>query len=124
MPANVVHFAVHVDDTERARRFYERVLGWRFDPWGPPGFFKVRTGDDDAPGIEGALHDHRGEDRLRGFECTVAVEDLDAVRAAVVAEGGEILHEQVDIPGTGSLVQFRDTEGNGVSAMRYDDGRR
>ena len=36
MPNNVVHFAVHADDLPRARRFYEAVFGWRFEPWGPP----------------------------------------------------------------------------------------
>ena len=53
---NVVHFAVHADDVERARAFYEAVFGWRFEAWGPPGFYRIHTGSSDGPGIEGALH--------------------------------------------------------------------
>lgn len=39
MPNNVKHFAVHADDVDRARKFYESVLGWQFTPWGPPNFY-------------------------------------------------------------------------------------
>ena len=36
MPANLAAFAIHVDDVDRARAFYEAVFGWVFEPWGPP----------------------------------------------------------------------------------------
>jgi hypothetical protein len=122
MAHNVVHFAVHADDVDRARRFYESVFGWRFEAWGPPGFFRIHTGTAADPGIEGALHarseplDGRG---LRAFECTVSVDDVAAVRDAVVAGGGTVLLDAFDIPTVGTLLQFLDTEGNTVGAMRY-----
>ena len=37
MPNDVAHFAIHADDCQRAKRFYEEVFGWTFEPWGPPG---------------------------------------------------------------------------------------
>ena len=43
---NVCHFAVHADDVERARVFYENVFGWRFEEWGPPEFYLIKTGND------------------------------------------------------------------------------
>ena len=125
MPNNVVHFAIHADDVERARRFYEAVFGWRFEAWGPPGFYNVRTGDDRDPGIMGALHerdeplDGKGQ---RGFTCTVSVDDVAAIRAAVIANGGTITYEEVEIPTVGTLTQFLDTEGNELAAMKYLDG--
>src|SRR6476660_6709791 len=51
---NVRHFAINADDMARARRFYERVFGWRFDAWGPPNFFMITTGSDQDPGIIGS----------------------------------------------------------------------
>ena len=36
MPNDVAHFAIHADDCQRAKRFYEEVFGWTFEPWGPP----------------------------------------------------------------------------------------
>lgn len=123
MPHNIVHFAIHADDVERARRFYEAVFGWRFEEWGPPGFYNITTGDDDRPGIHGALH---GRDEpltghgTRGFTCTVAVEDLAAIREKVIANGGTITYDEVEIPTVGTLTQFVDTEGNEVATMVYE----
>lgn len=124
MAHNVVHFAIHADDVERARSFYEGVFGWRFEAWGPPGFYDVITGDAEHPGIHGALHarsDALVGSGTRGFTCTVAVDDLDEIRRRVVALGGKITFEEVLIPTVGTLVQFLDTEGNEVAAMVYDD---
>ena len=52
MPNHVVHFAIHADDVERAKTFYATAFGWTFEPWGPPNFYNVRTGEG---GIMGAL---------------------------------------------------------------------
>ena len=122
-PANIAHFAINADDVPRARRFYERVFGWRFEPWGPPGFLQIHTGTASEPGIRGALQGRRelipGQ-RTIGYECTVAVADVDAVAAAVVAHGGTILIPRTLIPTVGHLIFFRDPEGNAVGAMQYD----
>lgn len=120
---HVAHFALNADDVARARQFYERVFGWRFEPWGPPGFLQIRAADGREPGLLGALQKRRellpGE-RMVGFECTVAVADVDAVAAAVVAHGGTILIPRTLIPTVGYLIFFRDPEGNAVGAMQYD----
>jgi predicted enzyme related to lactoylglutathione lyase len=119
---NVRHFAINADDLPRARRFYEDVFAWRFQPWGPPGFFMIATGDGEVP--MGSLQQRRElapGTRLNGFECTIAVEqDVALVAAAVVANGGRILMEKATIPGVGDLIFFQDPEGNVAGAMRYD----
>lgn len=117
----VAHFAVNADDIAGARRFYEAVFGWTFEPWGPPEFFHIRTADGEAPGLHAALQGRRDFDgrRVVGFECTVAVDDVDAVAAAVRAGGGEILMEKTTITGVGDLIWFADPSGNVVGAMRY-----
>lgn len=122
-PTNVVHFAIHADDVERARRFYEAVFGWRFEPWGPPDFYLIHTGPDDASGVHGALQlrttplEGRG---IRAYECTISVRDLDETTAAIEAHGGTIREPKSVIPTVGALVQFQDTEGNIACAMHYD----
>jgi predicted enzyme related to lactoylglutathione lyase len=124
---NLSHFAINADDVQRARRFYERVFGWRFEPWGPPGFLQVSTGSERDPGIRGALQQRRelvpGE-RTIGYECTIAVEDVDAVAAAVTANGGTILIPRALIPTVGYVIFFRDPEGNVAGAMQYDPNAR
>ena len=59
MPNNVKHFAINADDVPRARAFYEKAFGWQFTPWGPPGFYLIRTGTKDDPGVHGALQGRR-----------------------------------------------------------------
>lgn len=121
-PNNLSHFAINADDLETTRRFYESVLGWTFQPWGPPGFFQIDTSQGDEPGVLGALQQRRDlvEQPTVGFECTFAVEDVDAVAKAVVEHGGEILMPKTTITGVGDLIFFADPAGNPVGAMRYD----
>ena len=117
----VRHFAINADDLPRARRFYEAVFGWRFTAWGPPGFFMIKTGDAAAPlgSLQGRRELIPGE-RINTFECTIAVDDVDAVETAIIANGGTILMPKATIPTVGQLIWFRDTEGNVAGAMQYD----
>ena len=123
MANDVRHFAINADDLPRARRFYERVFAWKFEPWGPPGFFLIATGTEKEPGIQGALQGRRelvpGQ-RMTGYECSIAVDDVDQVAAAVRANGGRVIMERVTIVGVGHLIFFEDTEGNVAGAMQYD----
>lgn len=123
VPANLTHFALNADDVPAARAFYENVFGWTFTAWGPPGFFDIRTGTDDDPGVQGALQQRReliDGQRMVGVECTFAVEDVDATARAVLAAGGTILLGRFTISGVGHLIFFKDPAGNAIGAMQYD----
>ncbi len=125
MANNVTFFSIHCDDVPRARSFYEQVFGWRFEAWGPPGFFLIHTGDDQNPGILGAMHARREPVTgagLKGFECTIAVSDIDATIRAIEGNGGKIVMSKFQIPTVGSGVYFHDTEGNHAGAMQYEPG--
>ena len=124
MPNNVKHFAVHAEDVDRARKFYERTLGWRFIPWGPPNFYLIKTGTEEDPGVQGALQGRRDivpGKPMFGFECTVGVSSIDETITAVEANGGKIVMPKFHIPTVGTLIFFEDTEGNIVGAMQYEE---
>jgi uncharacterized protein len=127
MPNNVKHFAVHADDVDRARLFYENALGWKFTPWGPPNFYLIKTGTDEEPGIQGALQERReivpGK-KMFGYECSIGVDSIDETIAAVEANGGKIVMPKYHIPTVGTLIFFEDTEGNVVGAMQYEESYR
>jgi predicted enzyme related to lactoylglutathione lyase len=120
---NVAHFAINADDVSRAKRFYERVFGWTITAWGPPNFYMVRTGGEADPGVLGSIQGRRelleGQ-RTIGFECTIAVESIDATAKAVLANGGRTIMDKSVIVGVGTLMFFQDTEGNVFGAMQYD----
>ena len=112
------HFAINADDLDRARRFYQKVFGWTFNAWGPPGFYMI-----EGAGVNGSLQGRRAlvaGARTLGFECTIGVDSIDATEKAVVAAGGKVVLERSTIPTVGTLMFFQDPEGNVFGAMQYD----
>ena len=123
MPSTLRHFAINADDLPRARRFYETVFGWTFNPWGPPDFYQTEGA---GHGAWGALQGRRtvGGERMPGIEVTFDVEDIDLTVAAIEAAGGRILMQPFHIEGVGHLVWFQDKEGNIAGAMQYEREQR
>ncbi len=116
----LAHFSINADDVERARAFYTSVFGWKFQAWGPPGFYMI---DNPASPVVGALQSRRelvpGQ-RTIAFECTIGVPSIDATERAVKAAGGRVIMERSVIVGVGTLMFFADPEGNVFGAMQYD----
>ena len=122
MPNDVCHFAIHADDCERAKTFYAEVFGWSFEPWGPPEFWLIHTS---PKGIRGALQKRRAPvegQGMTGYECTIAVEDVEAMAAAIEEHGGRVTLPPMVIETVGTLIMFQDPEGNTVGAMQYEPG--
>jgi predicted enzyme related to lactoylglutathione lyase len=122
--SQVAHYAINADDMERARKFYANVFGWRFQAWGPPGFYMIEAGDSLRVPMRGSLQQRRElvpGVRMTGFECTISVADIDATAKAVAAGGGKIVMPVCTLTGIGRLLFFEDTEGNLAGAMQYDE---
>ena len=118
MPNDLAHFAIHANDCERAKRFYESTFGWHFQPWGPPGFWLIQT---TRGAVGGSLQKRQTPvtgSGMTGFECTIAVDDVRATAAAIERSGGTIVMNPFVIERVGTLIQFRDTEGNAACAMQ------
>ncbi len=126
-PCNIGNFSIECDDVERARRFYEAVFGWRIMPWGPPDYYRIVTGTADRPGIGGDLRTRReplAGTGSRAFECTIVVDSLAEVMAAIEANGGSIASRPYRIDGVGELAYFIDSEGNRAGVMQHEPGFR
>lgn len=119
MSANLYSFTIVTENTTRARAFYEAVFGWRFEPWGPPGFYLIHTGDEASPGVLGLMHEPTQRARP-GIETTFSVDNLDAIAAAVEAQGGKLIMQKSPIPTVGTLIRFLDPDGNDIGAMKYE----
>lgn len=122
--SQVAHFAINADDVNRALRFYEKVFGWKFQAYGPPGFYMVdeQSAKATVP-LRGSLQKRREIVRgipMRGFECTISVDDIDATGAAIEKNGGKIVMPICTLAGVGQLLFFQDPEGNIAGAMQYD----
>lgn len=116
----LVHFEVHVDDMERAKKFYGEVFGWSFQDWseyaGMP-YYGAVTGNEEEAGINGALMQRQGpppeaNQALNGYVCTMGVEDYDAAEIKILENGGTVALPKYALPGMAWQGYYKDTEGN------------
>ncbi|MGH7470190.1 MAG: VOC family protein [Longimicrobiales bacterium] len=117
--SRVIHFEVPADDTARARAFYERVFGWRFQQWeGPMEYWMASTGADGQPGIDGALAPRQQPGQ--GTVNIVGVLSVDETVKAVEGAGGQTVLPKMAVPGVGWVAYFLDTEQNTFGVMQAD----
>lgn len=105
----IVHFEISATDVEKAQSFYGDVFGWQFQKWdGPEAYWLIKTGEDDAPGINGGMM-HKGE--FPNTVNTLQVESVDDAAEQIAAHGGEIVVPKQPIPGMGYVAYFKDPNG-------------
>lgn len=116
----VVHFEIHVDDPERARKFYEETFGWQFSQWpgGSEEYWLIKTGEPNEPGIDGGMM--RRRDPRGNVYNTIQVDNLDASLKQVESLGGKPVVPKMPIPGVGWLAYCQDTEGNVFGILQPD----
>ena len=103
---HVVQFEFPSTDMTVSRKFFDQVLGRSFQTYDTAEeYWLAMTGDLTNPGIKGALYSP--SELMNGMMNTVSVENLDATLARVLANGGQIVHPKVDIPGVGLLAYVR-----------------
>ncbi|WP_318509177.1 VOC family protein [Bacillus sp. T3] len=116
----VIHFEIHVNDMERAKRFYGEVFGWSFQDWseyaGTP-YFGAVTGNDNELGINGALMQRQSaplesNQSINAFVCTLGVGDYDSTEAKILNNGGKEAMPKYALPGMAWQGYYLDPEGN------------
>ncbi len=116
--SRIVHFELPVADPETSIKFYSDVFGWKFHKWdGPMDYWMIATGEGE-PGINGGLKRRNFPAQL--VACTVGVQSVDAVCAAIEAAGGQIVLPKMAVPGIGWLAYFQDPDGL-ISGVMQDD---
>jgi predicted enzyme related to lactoylglutathione lyase len=120
----VVHFEIHAENPERAIRFYQGLLDWKFKKWdGPHDYWLISTGPPQQPGIDGGLIRRRGAidgEAVIAYVCTVDVPSVDEYTKRATEAGGQVVVPKMPIPGVGWLVYCKDTEGNIFGMMQMD----
>jgi predicted enzyme related to lactoylglutathione lyase len=126
MANSVVHFEIFASNVERARKFYERAFGWRFEVVGPPEFYLLTTGSAADPGLRHGLLAKRSgpaaQGPLNAFRSTISVRSIEDAVAAVEGAGGKLRSSVVEIPDVGKVVEFADTEDNVACVLEYVPG--
>lgn len=125
MTGAVVHFTLPADDSDRARKFYTGVFGWKMQVVPGMDYTMVTTGPVDdqgqekGPGYIGGGIGKRG-DQVVHPAVTIRVDDILAAETTIEKSGGKIIQKKQPIgDGTmGHTGMFEDTEGNLVGLFQ------
>jgi predicted enzyme related to lactoylglutathione lyase len=127
MNNKMTHFAIHIDNIERAKSFYEGVFDWGFNSYGQDDFLQIKADKSENGELIGAMQSRKYSpvpDKIIGLECTIAVESIDETIEKVKSKGGQVLMPKTAIPYVGYIAKFLDTEGNLICGMQYDNSAR
>jgi len=127
MSNKLTHFAIHIDDIERAKNFYEGVFDWGFHSYGQADFLQIKADKSDNGELIGALQSRKFSplpDKVIGMECSIGVENIDEIIEKVKSNAGQILMPKTAIPYVGYIAKFLDTEGNLICGIQYDPNAR
>ncbi len=102
----MVHWELAVEDVARARAFYGRVFGWRFDAVSFPGYTLIDTGA--TPG--GGLMVRPPSSPAPALNTYFRVDDLDSTLVAIREAGGSVIVPRTEIPGIGWFAMFLDPD--------------
>jgi len=103
----LAHFAINASDVERAKQFYGKVFDWDFRAYGPADFCQIEArGAGVVPigAIQSRKHNLLDHD-VFGFECSISVENVDAIAEAVEAADGVILMRMTSWSGGADLTE-------------------
>lgn len=123
MKNKLTHFAIHIDDIDRAKKFYDGVFDWGFNSFGPSDFLQIKADKSENGEPIGALQSRKYSpvpEKVIGMECTIGVENIDDIIERVNNNGGRMLLPKTVIPNVGWIAKFLDTEGNLICAMQYN----
>jgi uncharacterized protein len=115
--SRVVHFEIPAEDVERAVTFYESVFGWEIEKWDDYDYWLVKTGEESEPGINGAIMP-KSDGSIRN---AISVDSYDDAVEKIVETGGEMITEKREVPGMGFNGLFRDSEGNILGIIEFND---
>jgi len=121
----VVQLAIYARDPRSVAAFYRAVFGWESGSFVVPteeGVTEVHVIEDlvtNEKNLRARIETPPKTGRVTGCECTIAVESVETVAAAVLANGGTIIDEMPFVPGVGARLRFADPEGNLVTAMQF-----
>lgn len=108
--SRIVHFEITTNDPATSIKFYETVLGWKFEKYGGPmDYWLINTGDRAQPGIDGGLGGVA--DDFKGTINTAEIKNLAETLELVQANGGQVVMPKNLIPNVGWLAYIREPGG-------------
>jgi len=129
-----VHFEVHSDDTERTKKFYTDLFGWKIEKWPgtndrqltsaatgqPMEYWMVTTTDDKGNNALGGGMSKRQmpQQHMTNF---IDVKSVDEYSSKVEELGGKVVVPKTAVPGMGYYAVCVDTENNSFGIFESNE---
>jgi len=109
MPNPVVHFELWSENPEGLSSFYRKVFDWEINHVPEMDYRLVMPGGEG--GIGGGIMKPEQGDWPAKLGFYIGVDDLAEYNEKIVAAGGKILVEKMEVPGIGAFSLFEDPDG-------------
>jgi uncharacterized protein len=129
-----VHFEVPSDDTERTKKFYTDLFGWKIEKWPgtndrqltsaatgqPMEYWMVTTTDDKGNKALGGgiMKRQMPEQQVTNY---INVKSVDEYSSKVKLLGGKVVAPKKAVPGMGYFVLCLDTENNSFAIWESNE---
>ena len=124
--ANIAYFEIPADNVDRAKKFYQSLLGWTIEPTKTPmdpamvasmQYHDISTGEpkEGTLSMGGMYKRQMPEAPIISY---VMVEEFDKVVAKVEKLGGKIIVPKMEIKNVGLTIIIQDTEGNTIGLWK------
>jgi uncharacterized protein len=128
-PGSFCWHELHTRDVKKAQEFYSKVLGWKFEPWGPPGqYWMIATDADPGPDkMRNIVGGFMGMDDPQWGELPshwgyyIDLDNVDETAGRVEGLGGKLMHPPTDIPEVGRFAVVQDPTGAFVNIMTVNE---
>ncbi|MBX4210475.1 VOC family protein [Candidatus Parcubacteria bacterium] len=116
------YFEIQADDVKRAKNFYEKIFGWKFNEmkgW-PVEYYRIKT-----DGLNGGLLKRPSQTPppqhgTNAYVCSMEVKNFDETAEQIKNLGGKIALPKFPVPGICWQGYFLDTEGNTFGIFEVD----
>jgi uncharacterized protein len=126
----IVHFEIPSDDTERSKKFYNELFGWKIDKFPSPTgaqalpegmeYWMISTVDDKGnEAVDGGMM-KRQSPQQQGITNYFDVKSVQEYSARVEQLGGKFTSTKMPVPGMGYFAVCTDTENNGFGIFEVD----
>ena len=112
-----VHFEIPADNPQVIMKFFTEIFGWKFQEFPGADYWLATTGDEKAPGINGAVmkRNHPQQPTTN----SIAVQNMEATFDKISKLGGQMVVPKTVIPGMGWYGFFKDPDGNIHGLFEY-----
>lgn len=118
MSRPVVHFEFWSQNPDTVSKFYSEVFDWNINPIPEMNYHLVNvTGEG---GIGGGIMTPQQGDWPSDMTFYIDVDDLANYHDKIVAAGGEMIVEAMEVPGVGALSLFKDPDGRVIGLWKQN----